>query len=239
MGRTLHNLFRLPVKQKRADLANGTLQALQALFVGVRFVIIDEKSMLDLHILSLIDDRLRLIFPDRADAPFGGLNVLLCGDFFQLPPVGGRALFRVSVKAPAAIKGQLLYWALERTARLTQVMRQQGEDDIAVRFQTALGELRESQLSHASWELLCTRVQNQLAPGEVDTFQSALRLYYTKEEVRERNYRQLAATSRPVKRLLSTHTGRNALKASADEADNLPTEVLISVGARVMLTANL
>ena len=25
VGRTLHNLFQLPIKQKRADLANGTL----------------------------------------------------------------------------------------------------------------------------------------------------------------------------------------------------------------------
>ena len=75
----------------------------------MRFVIIDEKSMLDLHILSLIDDQLRLIFLDHADAPFSRLNVLLYGDFFQLPLVGGCALFTVSVKALAAIKGQLLY----------------------------------------------------------------------------------------------------------------------------------
>ena len=67
-------------------------------------------------------------------------------------------------------------------------MRQQGEDETAIRFRTALGELRESKLSRSSWELLCTRVQNQLLPDEVNSFRSALRLYFTNNEVREHNY---------------------------------------------------
>ena len=44
-------------------------------------MVIDEKSMIDLKMLSLIDDRLRMIFPNT-DQAFGGLNVLLCSDFF-------------------------------------------------------------------------------------------------------------------------------------------------------------
>ena len=38
---------------------------------------------------------------------------------------------------------------------------------------------------------------------------------------------------------MSAHTGRNASKASVKEADNLPTELLVCISARVMLTANL
>jgi ATP-dependent exoDNAse (exonuclease V) alpha subunit len=117
-------------------------------------------------------------------------------------------------------------------------MRQQGEDETAVRFRAALSELRESRLSESSWRLLCTRVQNQLLPDEVASFTSALRLYFTNEEVREHNYSQLAAEDRPVKRIASQHTGRNASKASVEEADNLPTELLVCIGARVMLTTN-
>jgi ATP-dependent DNA helicase PIF1 len=195
--------------------------------------------MIDLKILSIVDDRLRLIFPDRSDQAFGGLNVLLCGDFFQLPPVNGRPLFATLATGPIATKGQGLYRCFDRTIRLTQVMRQQVEDETAVRFRTALNELRESKLSQSSWELLCTRVQNQLVPNKVASFQSALRLYFTNEEVRERNYSQLAAENRPVKRIVSRHTGRNASKASDDEADNLPTELLVCIGAQVMLSTNL
>jgi len=239
IGRTLHSLFRLPVKQKKSDLSNATLQSLQSLFQDIRFLIIDEKSMIDLKILSIIDDRLRLIFPDQSDQAFGGLNVLLCGDFFQLPPVNGRPLYATKATGPIAVKGQGLYRSFDRTIRLTQVMRQQGEDETAIRFRTALSELRASRLSQSSWELLCTRVQNQLSPDEVASFQSALRLYFTNDEVRERNYGQLAAENRPVKKILSKHTGRNASKASDEEADNLPTELLVCIGAQVMLTTNL
>jgi PIF1-like helicase len=239
IGRTLHSLFRLPVKQKKSDLSNATLQSLQSLFQDIRFLIIDEKSMIDLKILSIIDDRLRLIFPDQSDQAFGGLNVLLCGDFFQLPPVNGRPLYATKATGPIAAKGQGLYRSFDRTIRLTQVMRQQGGDETAIRFRTALSELRASRLSQSSWELLCTRVQNQLSPDEVASFQSALRLYFTNDEVRERNYGQLAAENRPVKKILSKHTGRNASKASDEEADNLPTELLVCIGAQVMLTTNL
>ena len=43
-----------------------------------------------------------------------------------------------------------------------------------------------------------------------------------------------AAVSRAV-----THTGRNAVKAMEEEADNLFLEIHVCIGARVMLTANL
>jgi ATP-dependent DNA helicase PIF1 len=237
VGKTLHSLFQLPVKQKKSDLSNATLQSLQALFQYIRFLVIDEKSMIDLKMLSLIDDRLRMIFPDT-DQAFGGLNILLCGDFFQLPPVNGRPLYTIRPTGLIAVKGQGLYQYFDRTIRLTEVMRQQGEDDIAVRFRTALTELRESRLSQSSWELFCTRVQNQLLPDDIASFRSALRLYFTNEEVREHNHGRLAAEGRPVKRIRSLHTGRNASKASVEDADNLPTELLVCIGAQVILTTN-
>lgn len=239
VGRTLHSLFRLPVKQKTADLSPATLQSLQAQFQNVKFLIIDEKSMIDLKMLSIIDDRLRLIFPDKADQAFGGLNLLLCGDFYQLPPVTGWPLYASKPQGAAAIKGQGLYRSFGRTIRLTQVMRQHGEDETTVRFRTALQELRDSNVSRDSWTLLCTRVQNQLAPDEAANFRTALRLYFTNEEVRERNYNQLAAANRPVKKISALHTGRNASKAPTEDANGLTTELLVCIGAQVMLTSNL
>jgi hypothetical protein len=114
-------------------------------------LIIDEKFMIDLQCLSLIDNCLRAILLNNASYPFSSLNILLCGDFFQLPLVGGRALYS-SVKNTniEAIKGQQLYCSFNRTVRLTQVMRQQGEDDISIRFWAALNELRVRKLSKES-----------------------------------------------------------------------------------------
>jgi ATP-dependent exoDNAse (exonuclease V) alpha subunit len=239
VGKTLHSLLRLPVKGKKSDLSVATLQSLQSLFQDCRFLIIDEKSMIDVKTLSLIDDRLRAILPACSDQPFGGVNVLLCGDFFQLPPVGGKPLYSLEHLHVDAIKGHQLYQAFDRTVRLTQVMRQQGEDEITTRFRLALSELRASQLSRESWELLCTRVANQLSPEEVATFDSALRLYYTTEEVRGTNCAKLAAANMPVKKIIAQHKGRNAAKATEDEADNLCPDLHVCIGARVMLTTNL
>jgi ATP-dependent DNA helicase PIF1 len=237
-GKTIHSLLRLPVKGKTADLSTGTLHALQALFQACRFLIIDEKSMIDLKMLSLIDTRLRAICPQN-DQPFGGVNILLCGDFYQLPPVGGHPLYSLRPQHIDAIKGSCLYRAFDQTVRLVEVMRQQGEDDISVRFRAALSELRTATLSQASWELLCTRTANQLSPDEVAGFDKALRLYYTTAEVCETNYNCLAATNQPVKKLTAEHKGRGASAATEEEADNLSAEIYVCIGARIMLTTNL
>ena len=239
LGRTLHSLLRLPVKGKKVDLSLATLQSLQSLFRHCRFLVVDEKSMIDVKILSLVDDRLRAIFPATSHKPFGGLNVLLCGGFFQLPPVGGKPLYSITHTHVDAVKGHMLYRAFRRTIRLLRVMRQQGVDDISTKFRLALAGLRASQLSRDSWELLCTRVANCLPPDEVATFGTALRLYYTTAEVAEANSSKLAATNRPVKKVVARHTGRNAAKATDKEADNICAVIFLCIGARVMLTTNL
>lgn len=238
VGHTLHSLLRLPIKGRGLDLSIATLQSLQGLFRDCRFLIIDEKSMIDIVTLSLIDDRLRAIFPSDS-RPFGGVNVLLCGDFYQLPPVGGKTLYSLSHSNVNAVKGHHLYQAFDRTIRLAQVMRQHGNDAASNMFRRALSELRVSHLTVDSWKLLCTRVTNELSPNEVATFDTALRLYFTANEVKERNYESLAALSKPVKIIVARNTGRNAVKATDDEADNLVAELHVCVGAQVMLTANL
>jgi hypothetical protein len=94
-------------------------------------------------------------------------------------------------------------------------------------------------LSQQSWELLYTCVANQLSPIEVSTFDSALRLYFTTEEVKATNFDKLAGTNQLVKKILARHKGRNAIKATEDEVDNLCPELYICTRARIMLTTNL
>ncbi|OAQ58434.1 ATP-dependent DNA helicase PIF1 [Pochonia chlamydosporia 170] len=66
-GRTLHSLFKIPVKTPpqglSQKLSRSNLCSLQALFKHCRYLIIDEKSMIGIKFLGLLDQRLREIFP--------------------------------------------------------------------------------------------------------------------------------------------------------------------------------
>lgn len=63
------------------DLTKGRRETIQKADV----LIIDEISMLHDFRLDMLDSIARTV--RDVDAPFGGLQVILCGDFFQLPPV--------------------------------------------------------------------------------------------------------------------------------------------------------
>lgn len=75
--------------------------------------------MIDIHMLSLIDDRLRTIFLGTSSQPFGGINILLYEDFFQLLPIGRKLLFAQVCSNVDALKGQQLYQAFNKTVWLT------------------------------------------------------------------------------------------------------------------------
>ncbi len=59
----------------------------------LKIVVVDEVSMLSTQFLILLDSRLRAIY--KPDVPFGGISILLIGDFVQLPVTSGRDLWSV------------------------------------------------------------------------------------------------------------------------------------------------
>ena len=82
--------------------------------------------------------------------------MVITGDNWQLQPVGGHPLFKVSTAnlEPISMKGQTAYRALNKTFRFTQVMRQAGEAPEMVQFRDALEELRNDNLSIKNREFL-------------------------------------------------------------------------------------
>jgi hypothetical protein len=129
--------------------------------------VIDEKSMLGLKTLAWVDQRLREIFPENRDEFFGGLSVILIGDFFQLPPVLNKPLYstRDDLK-DIEIVGRNAYLSFDKSVFLTTVQRQQGEDQAP--FRRALEELRKADVSVPSWQLLTSRCSVKLSPEEVE-----------------------------------------------------------------------
>jgi ATP-dependent exoDNAse (exonuclease V) alpha subunit len=82
-GQTIHSFFRFPFKI--IDQAALVDQKKNRLWKKVDLIVIDEVSMLRADILDGIDLVLRKAQDSRE--PFGGVRLLLVGDFFQLPPV--------------------------------------------------------------------------------------------------------------------------------------------------------
>jgi hypothetical protein len=129
-GSTLHSLFRFSVKEKSYQpLAPAHLKALQAKFKDIVYLIIDEKSMVSIKMLTYIYRRFREIFPARCTEDFAGMSIIIAGDFFQLPPVGERALY-ITTKSLSTdvILSQQIYRRFNRTITLNVIKRQTGED---------------------------------------------------------------------------------------------------------------
>lgn len=60
--------------------------------LGIDVIVIDEVSMMHKSQLVELDQRLRTS-TRNASVPFGGIHVILVGDFLQLPPVGADPLY--------------------------------------------------------------------------------------------------------------------------------------------------
>ncbi|BDI24166.1 ATP-dependent RecD-like DNA helicase [Herbiconiux sp. L3-i23] len=94
-GQTIHSLFKLPI----GVIADRELEQdadLRKLLGAVELLVIDEVSMVNADLLDAVDRALRQARARRE--PFGGVQVALFGDPFQLAPVPGdpdeRAYFR-------------------------------------------------------------------------------------------------------------------------------------------------
>jgi len=90
-GETLHSFFRLPIKTpilKRdiKRLPRSRFGGNREIVKNLDTLIIDEASMVRADILDAIDYSLR-INRSKMSIPFGGVQIILFGDLYQLPPV--------------------------------------------------------------------------------------------------------------------------------------------------------
>ena len=85
-GSTLHSFFQLkPSLQTPESIEELESKRRIELIRKVETIVIDEVSMVRSDVFDAIDQRLQEV--TECDSPFGGKQVILVGDFFQLPPV--------------------------------------------------------------------------------------------------------------------------------------------------------
>ena len=90
-------------------------------------LVIDQMSVVSRALFYQVN--LGLIKMYGVNQPFGGLSVIVCGDFYQLPPVNPPAIYSQLDVKKATVKdiNDLELWYLFKMAERIDVMRQRGD----------------------------------------------------------------------------------------------------------------
>ena len=194
-------------------------------------------SMLDASLLEKLEHIARTI--RNSPKPFGGIQVILSGDFYQLPPVPDR-LSGISPRFAFESACWPDLFPFGQMKALTQVYRQR--DDSFVKI---LERMRRGEVSNGDIETLqqCDR------PVEYADGIEPVSLYPSKAEVANINAERLAMLTSPVQIYLShdaAGVNSRAWPLTAEEATNLldrntiwAQELKLKVGALVMLVTNM
>ena len=125
-----------------------------------RLITIDEISMVSSVLFYQVNQQLNEIFGYSGNEPFAGLPVIVCGGFFQLPPVKGLPVY----SSAASIKGfiALDLWRKFQMVELTKVMRQRGDFEFII----LLKKIREGEINdHVKFPLKSHFLKENLFPN--------------------------------------------------------------------------
>ena len=224
-GQTIHSLFGLPI----GVIANHPLrqsEELRRLLGTLEVLVIDEVSMVDADLLDAIDRSLRQA-RGRAGEPFGGVQVVLFGDPFQLAPVPGgpdeRAYFADKYRSPWFFDARVWDDTDLTIHPLTEIHRQR--DPI---FASALTAVRHGRVDQTVADLLNNAGARPVPPGE-----DAVVLATRNATVAQINARELARLGGTVKSAMAEVDGEFGSRSyPADEVLEL------KVGAKVRFLRN-
>lgn len=189
-----------------------------------RLLVVDEVSMMSVRLFELLEFIARETRSSKK--PFGGLQVVFCGDFLQLPPVAGPG--SCSRDAMFAFTSRLWKHVFKRQYLLTKVYRQ--SDAV---FANVLREARVGQLSEQSFRLLQAREGAELPEdGIVPT-----KLYSTKKNVARENLNNLNRLPGPDVKYEASDYGSEPFKGMLKNAQ-APSHLRLRTGAQVMLVRN-
>jgi hypothetical protein len=225
-GQTVHSFFGFPPRpligavDKPNWFFTRTARALSRL-------IVDEISMLRADVLDAMDHHLKVA--RKSSRPFGGVQMLLVGDFYQLPPVvrgeEGRLLEEAGYASPYAFSAHALRDAPLTAVQLTEVHRQTDRDFIAL-----LSAIRERRGVESAVTILNEVCLERTLPKR------PVLLCATNAVADSYNMRGLAALAGEPATYLGAFEGE-APRAQGDRFP-APLQLTLKRGARVIFTQN-
>lgn len=226
-GSTCHKTFSLPLGIPTASDYAVIPKKMYKMFgrgSPVKRIQIDELGMVRADHLDLIDHRLKTI--RNSSLPFGGIQVVGLGDFYQIPPIVNKQDFKhFYEKYPSPYCFSSEAWNFE-TVELTKVYRQ--EDERQVRM---LNSIRTG-------DELSSRALNSIVreSGEYVNSRDTLHLCCRKEDARRINDYWFSLEEGKSKSFAAYYTG----KVNKDGWSEVPVEdvVNIKIGCNVLICAN-
>ncbi|TSC69155.1 MAG: ATPase AAA, partial [Parcubacteria group bacterium Gr01-1014_56] len=200
---------------------------------GTSILIIDEISMLSANTLTMVEAVCREIRGNTR--PFGGLQILLVGDFFQLPPVvSGAEASRNDQLIDGAGRGNSGFafnspaWKLLNPiiCYLSEQHRQEDE-----KFLEILSAIRRGEVEEEHRELLLAR-----RTSGKDT--QASQLFSHNADVNEINDAELGKLEQSAHVFTMTARGSEGMVLALKRGCLSPEVLTLKVGARVMFTKN-
>ena len=236
-GSTLHSFFKLPFHPLLPDDPNFQGKKLhdtlkyssdhRKLIQNIELVIIDEISMVRADIIDFIDKVLR-IYSRNMREPFGGKQVLLVGDIFQLEPVvkaDEREIISRFYPNPYFFSARV-FQEMELVAiELIKVYRQTDKVFVGV-----LDRIRTNTAGSADLQLLNTRCNAPIHKGENDMYITLATRRDTVDHINEQKLAELPGKAVKLQGEIHGEFPENSL----------PTlmELIVKPGAQVIFIKN-
>lgn len=225
-GNTIHSWSGLGIKDALSEWDRERLSENERLvkrYNAVDVLVIDEISMLHGRRLDMVSEVCKLLRYN--DKPFGGLQVILVGDLFQLPPVsrGGEAIDFVHYsEAWRELDPKICY--------ITEQHRQTQAGDALLDL---LQAMRRGEVNELHEAMLQDRLGRQPADGQVVT-----RLYSHNLDVDAINDDHLAALDGKRYTYQMRTSGSIAKVEQFVKTLLAPAELTLALDAEVMFVAN-
>lgn len=190
----------------------------------VAVLIIDEISMLHRNQLGMVDEVLQYFKENTL--PFGGIQVVFSGDFFQLPPIGNQM---ESSREKFCFMSNSWVRADLQVCYLQKQFRQSSNE-----LNFLLQEIRNGEVSESAVQLLEEKVQQSLYEDE-EIFPQ---LYTHNLDVDRINEFKINEIDSPQRKFKATLKGNKTLRENMSKSILAPENLILKEGAEVMFVRN-